>query len=528
MLDVLLLGALGVVATAATIIPLVVKSRTRDELTAELTTIFEELGLEHQLIGKTWRGEGRLSNGMHALVDISPPSSNDLFCTFVAHVRRPELLPPDVELDIPASTIEHKLPQGILSENKRLTINVTHHQLQVSARGFFSALCPEGYDKLKQLQDDELEPATRMRHKKSWSSIERVISAQSIERRDLDTPTKQREFVQQRIEQTLDVLAGLGPGTRDIAELWKLTFLSAAAFSRGRQKALELLLEAHQGSKQAEQIWQHILREGNLYDMLYLINSHQQRALSELSDERLIAFVNAVLTQDNLDKSALPHLMSRKLDFSALTNSNLDWGARASLLELWMTTLETPNVDLSTELARAFAAPNTPHKAALALIEKTRWIGAIDALAMLRFEQSPPWRADLDRAWYVLAQRHAPRERARAGDEQRQISWDVLERHDIDQALAHLLSLSPASSDIIAAAALLGGREVLPTLHELSSKSNPLIGLGRDAKRAIEAIVKRLGAASRGGISLASARGGELSRSSQGGGLLVIEPERGD
>ena len=525
MLDLLLLGAIGTVAAAATIIPFVVKSRHRDGFAAEIPAIFNGLNLEHQLIDKTWRGEGKLSNGMHVLVDISQPSASDLFCTFVAHVRRPELMPPNVELDIPASASEQRLPRSILSEHRRITINVTQHQLQVSARGFLSALYPDGYKDLELLEGYELEPSTRMRHKKNWSSIERIVSTQSVERRDLTSPAKQREFIQQLIKQTLNTLSGLGPGTQDLAELWKRTFLSADAFSRGRQKALELLLEAHSDSEQAEQVWQHILREGNLYDMLYLINNHQQRALSELSDERLIAFVNAVLTQDNLDKSALPHLMSRKLDFSVLTNSNLDWGARSSLLELWMTTLGEPNVDLSTELARAFADPSAPHKNMLALVEKTRWVGAIDALAMLRFEQSPPWRADLDRTWRVLGQHHAPSDPEQAQDPP---PIDVLERHDIDQALAHLLSLTPNSSDIIAAAGLLGGKEVLPALHALSSKSNALIGHGREARRAIEAIVERLGAASRGGLSLANTRGGELSQSEQSGGLFVVEPGRDD
>ena len=507
-LVILMVGGLtvGAVTTAVAF-----QKRKKNETTRLMRASLGAMGLQPTPTGGAQRARGKLPSGTSYLIDLTPSADNPLvFCHIGVHLHRATLLPEKCTFEVGGRSTTETL----LAHKTTVGISEAGAKVQLDANPFLQELFGEALAELYRLEAYKLEPILKIRYQDQWLSIERSILDQAIPVRELRSEKEKIDYLHGIIAQTLQAAEKFNQDVTSASELWHKTFLAAPDFSNGRTEALKLLLTKHKDSEHARQAWDFVLEHGNLYDVLYIVNNHQKRALEDISEQRLVAFANAVLQQDNLDPSNLPSLIGQRLDVSALSNAHLDWRARCALLELWMFSLSGENKDLTRALAALIKdASRAQLLQLLRAIKRTAWVGAAASLASLSIAGI---QKDIDisltQAWHALAEKHQD---ALAG------------RADVERAMLDILVVyrEPEAIKVIG---LLGGKASIPVLHDLS-KGNALVSpIAREAKKAIEQIIERLGKETRGALSVSSEEDrGKLSiATGESGSLTQIEDDK--
>lgn len=503
MVEIIIVVAGGLAMTAAaTASAVVYQGRKKNEMKRLMRASLSAMGLEPSPTGEALRARGTLAAGASYLIDLTPAPDNPLvFCHVGVHIHRSKLLPERCTFEVRGRSTTNTM----LAYQVSMGLSEEGFKTQIDATSLLDALYPDGLQELLRLEAYKLEPLAKLRYQDQWISLERMIQEETLSVRELKTEKEKIDFLHGIIAQTLQALEKFDGEISSASELWYRAFLAAPDFSNGRTEALKQLMTRHAGSDDADKAWKYVLESGNLYDVLYIVNNHQKRALKDLSEERLVAFANAVLQQDNLDPSNLPSLIGQRLDVGALSNPHLDWRARYALLELWMFSLSGENEDLTGALAGLIQdATRAQLVEILRAIKRTAWIGAAGALAS---QSMAGTHQEIDialtRAWMAIAEKH---EEAIAG------------RADIERALLDLLVVY-REPEVVKLLGLLAGKTALPTLHELS-KGNAIVSpVAREAKRSIEHIVERLGKETRGALS--------VSRTEEQGQLSIATGESG-
>ncbi len=484
MIELVILVAGGLTVGAVTT-AVAFQKRKKNELTRLMCASLDAMGLSPTPTGEAQRARGKLPSGASYLIDLTPAADNPLvFCHIGVHLHRATLLPEQCAFEIRSRSnsetlLAHKTTVGVSEQGARV---------QLDATPFLQEFFADGLAELHRLEAYKLEPLSKLRYKDQWISIERSIMDQAISVRELRSEKDKVDYLHGIIAQTLQAAEKFDQDVSSPSELWYKTFLAAPDFSNGRTEALRQLLTTHKESKHARDAWDFVLESGNLYDVLYIVNNHQKRALEDISEQRLVAFANAVLQQDNLDPSNLPSLIGQRLDVSALSNPHLDWRARCALLELWMFSLSGENEDLTRALAALFKdATRAQLLQLLHTIKRTTWVGAAASLASLSIAGI---QKDIDvaltQAWHALAEKH---QNTLAG------------RADVERALLDILVVY-RDPDVIKIIGMLGSKTAIPALHDLS-KGNALVSpVSREAKKALEQIIERLGEETRGALSV--------------------------
>lgn len=482
------------------------KRRTR----ALLARVLDELGLKAQQVGDTWRGGAQAGEERYVLDLQDGANDQHILCAIGLHLYRPDLLAPGHELEImapprngPPLTLLAGAPSARLADP-------AEDAIEADALGLLEALWPEAAAQIGRLERYQLEPLRRLRWSDGWLTLERVISQHTPHQRDVSPDEGLVELLAQFVHQMLQVARTFqGPARLGGAALWSRAFHACQPGSTDRQRALGLALRAGPGDEHAMDLWRWVLEHGDLYDVLYLINNHQQRALADISEQRLVAFANTVIAQDQLDAQALPALMSQRLDFGALHHEELDWRARLALLELWLLGAEASERPALTEaLARLLASSPTPRqRQLLEVLARAPWPGAAPALCQLRGEL--PAGPELARAWAALCQAHPER---------------LTGRPEIERALLEALERR-AHAALLGALGRVGGRGALPALYAIvEGATQTWVGAARQARRASDQIIERVGGQTRGALSVAAEGGGELSLAEGRGALTEVDP----
>ncbi|MEM1348149.1 MAG: hypothetical protein AAGI01_06320 [Myxococcota bacterium] len=368
-----------------------------------------------------------------------------------------------------------------------------------------------------------------IRKDKPWVSLSRVVlEGTEREGRQHDPGQGYQRYLRGLIAQTHRVASDMMWTAPSHADFWYDAYIHAPQSTKVREQALQWLLTRYRGTRAAERAWSYALNQsGALYDVLFLINNFQGRAVHEISDQRLIEFINKILESRRFDTSALPTIAASRFDFDVVLGQGpraLAWEVREALVRLWLAAIEDDS--FTPVLSQLLYSDGARREHILHLIADAGTLGAAEPLAVLakpssQEKLSQRQRRALARAMRGIAQKHpetvVPKLEAAA------INLLDVERADPDARVV---------SDAIATLAGIGEVAALRRLAELrGASSQTLAGAGREARLAHETVLRRLKRRPQsGGVTLLEAQGrvGGLSVSAGKVGALQLAPAKGD
>jgi len=364
-----------------------------------------------------------------------------------------------------------------------------------------------------------------IRTDKPWVSMSRrVLDGTEREGRKHDPGEEYQRYLRGLIAQTHRVARDMMWTAPSHADFWYDAYIHAPQSTKVREQALRWVLTRHRDTPAAQRAWDYALnKSGALYDVLFLINNFQARAIREISDQRLIEFINKILESRRFDTSALPSIAASRFDFDVVLGegpSPLAWEVREALMRLWLNTIEDDA--LTPVLSTLPYQDGARREHVLDLIAQSGYLGAIEPLSVLARPSSQGklnlrQRRALARAMLGIAEKHP------------ELVSPKLEAAAID--LLDTSSVEPDArviADAIATLSRIGEVAALRRLAELRDASTQtLAGTGRDARVAHDVVLERLKQRPQsGGVTLLEGdeRAGGLSVSRGGPGGLEITP----